>query len=194
MEKKTDASTCPTCGNGRNAFCECADSFHYTVASPPTLSVDEAAKAYADSHYSTNIRSQHTLDLTLTDRDANEICQDAFKAGAEHQARQEGGRKTLDELIKTIQIDWSNMDHIRKFGVINGTLKSEIIRVAETHAKSKVAEPQHPHIEATSENLIGRVKDRFKELKGKEFDWRSFYHGWIEGRADWNFKKPTTNN
>lgn len=60
------------------------------VASPPPIqSIEEAAKQYADSYYSTNIRSQHTLDLTLTDKDANEICKEAFIAGAEHQARQQ---------------------------------------------------------------------------------------------------------
>lgn len=32
--------------------------------------------------------------------------------------------------------------------------------------------------------LIGRVRERFKELLHKEWDWRSFYHGWLEGRAD----------
>ena len=35
-----------------------------------------------------------------------------------------------------------------------------------------------------SERMIGRVKDRFKELEKKEFEWRSFYNGWIEGRSD----------
>lgn len=35
-----------------------------------------------------------------------------------------------------------------------------------------------------SKRLIGRVKDRFKELKHKRWDWRSFYNGWIEGRVD----------
>ena len=35
-----------------------------------------------------------------------------------------------------------------------------------------------------SERLIGRVKDRFKELEAKQWDWRSFYNGWLEGRSD----------
>jgi hypothetical protein len=35
-----------------------------------------------------------------------------------------------------------------------------------------------------SKKLIGRVKDRFNELKHKKFDWSSFYHGWLEGRVD----------
>lgn len=35
-----------------------------------------------------------------------------------------------------------------------------------------------------SERMIGRVKDRFKELEAKQWDWRSFYNGWLEGRAD----------
>jgi hypothetical protein len=35
-----------------------------------------------------------------------------------------------------------------------------------------------------SHALIGRVKDRFEELKHKQWQWSSFYHGWLEGRAD----------
>jgi len=35
-----------------------------------------------------------------------------------------------------------------------------------------------------SEKLIGRVRLRFQELIRKKWDWRSFYNGWIEGRAD----------
>lgn len=35
-----------------------------------------------------------------------------------------------------------------------------------------------------SNRLIGRVKDRFIELEEKQWDWPSFYNGWLEGRAD----------
>jgi hypothetical protein len=35
-----------------------------------------------------------------------------------------------------------------------------------------------------SKRLIGRVKDRFKELEEKKWEWRSFYNGWLEGRVD----------
>lgn len=35
-----------------------------------------------------------------------------------------------------------------------------------------------------SKRIIGRVKDRFKELIEKGWDWRGFYNGWLEGRAD----------
>ncbi len=35
-----------------------------------------------------------------------------------------------------------------------------------------------------SERIIGRVKDRFKELEAKQWNWRSFYNGWLEGRSD----------
>jgi hypothetical protein len=40
------------------------------------------------------------------------------------------------------------------------------------------------NIEWDSERIIGRVKERFKELEEKKWDWRSFYNGWLEGRAD----------
>ena len=34
-----------------------------------------------------------------------------------------------------------------------------------------------------STKLIGNVKNRFKQLERKNWEWRSFYNGWIEGRA-----------
>ena len=36
----------------------------------------------------------------------------------------------------------------------------------------------------SSENIILGVHERFKELESYQFDWRSFYHGWLEGRTD----------
>ena len=35
-----------------------------------------------------------------------------------------------------------------------------------------------------SKGVIGFAKERFKQLKHKEWDWRSFYNGWLEGRVD----------
>lgn len=39
-------------------------------------------------------------------------------------------------------------------------------------------------MEINSTEMIGRVEERFKELERYGFDWRSFYNGWLEGRAD----------
>jgi len=36
----------------------------------------------------------------------------------------------------------------------------------------------------SSEELIGKCRQRFKELALKEYDWISFYNGWLEGRVD----------
>ena len=36
----------------------------------------------------------------------------------------------------------------------------------------------------TSQELIGKCRQRFKELALKEYDWVSFYNGWLEGRMD----------
>jgi hypothetical protein len=33
-----------------------------------------------------------------------------------------------------------------------------------------------------SQELIGNVDSMFKDLEHKQFDWRSFLNGWIEGR------------
>jgi hypothetical protein len=33
-----------------------------------------------------------------------------------------------------------------------------------------------------SKALIGKVEERFDDLKRKNFEWGSFYNGWIEGR------------
>jgi hypothetical protein len=35
-----------------------------------------------------------------------------------------------------------------------------------------------------SQELIGRCRQRFEELALKEYDWVSFYNGWLEGRMD----------
>lgn len=35
-----------------------------------------------------------------------------------------------------------------------------------------------------SDQMIGKSLDRFKCLEHYGFDWRSFYNGWLEGRAD----------
>jgi hypothetical protein len=34
-----------------------------------------------------------------------------------------------------------------------------------------------------SAKMIGNVKERFKQLERKGWDWSSFYNGWLEGRA-----------
>lgn len=70
-----------------------------TVVTTPQHSsdVEEAARAYADGQYSTKIRSEHTLELTLTDRDAHEICIDAFEAGWQASFQSVGVGKSLKE-------------------------------------------------------------------------------------------------
>jgi len=35
-----------------------------------------------------------------------------------------------------------------------------------------------------SDELIGHVREIFDKLKHKEWDWKSFYNGWLEGRVD----------
>jgi hypothetical protein len=35
-----------------------------------------------------------------------------------------------------------------------------------------------------SEQLIGSVQQRFKELEHKNWNWSSFYNGWLEGRIN----------
>ena len=34
-----------------------------------------------------------------------------------------------------------------------------------------------------SKELIGNASKRFKELEHKNWDWKSFYNGWLEGRT-----------
>lgn len=33
----------------------------------------------------------------------------------------------------------------------------------------------------TSTEIINKAKERFEELKDKDFEWRSFYNGFLEG-------------
>jgi hypothetical protein len=46
------------------------------------------------------------------------------------------------------------------------------------------AAPTGAAVELDSIRMVGRAKERFKELEEKEWEWRSFYGGWLEGRAD----------
>lgn len=34
-----------------------------------------------------------------------------------------------------------------------------------------------------SKEIIQQAKDRFKELKHKDFEWRSFYNGYLEAKS-----------
>lgn len=36
--------------------------------------------------------------------------------------------------------------------------------------------------------MVNGSKERFKELEDKGWDWKSFYNGWLEGRADFSMK------
>lgn len=36
----------------------------------------------------------------------------------------------------------------------------------------------------SSQELIGKCRQKFEELSHKEYDWVSFYNGWLEGRVD----------
>ncbi len=38
-----------------------------------------------------------------------------------------------------------------------------------------------------STELIGNVHEHFEQLKEYNFDWKSFYNGWIEGRTQMVF-------
>jgi hypothetical protein len=54
----------------------------------------------------------------------------------------------------------------------------------EAGKQNPVEQKDEPKEEWDSNRIIGRVKDRFKELEAKGWDWRSFYNGWLEGRTD----------
>ena len=58
--------------------------------------------------------------------------------------------------------------------------KDKIIERLDESGQSKEGNKE----EWNSERMIGRVKDRFKELEAKKFEWRSYYNGWLEGRSD----------
>lgn len=50
---------------------------------------------------------------------------------------------------------------------------------------NKEAKTLHPIYKGwDSMKLIGCVKERFQELIHKDWDWRSFYNGWLEGRSE----------
>ena len=36
----------------------------------------------------------------------------------------------------------------------------------------------------TSEELIGKARERWNEIDHEDLDWKSFVNGWMEGRLD----------
>ncbi len=73
--------------------------------------------------------------------------------------------KTLRELIGTIHIDESNLNHISKTKAINGTLLIEIERVANTYA-----EQQNGYLNEEIDDLEQEVDDcdhDFRQLQKK---------------------------
>ena len=103
------------------------------------------------------------------------------------------------EDIKTELKKWlSGWAHESAYELLDFIDKKYTISLKSSQPNEQPAVEQK---EWDSERMIGRVKDRFKELEKKEFEWRSFYNGWIEGRSDmlqqikgWGQYKPDQKN
>lgn len=62
---------------------------------------------------------------------------------------------------------------------------AELQRLKQNIQEGKFQPPADAErVKFDSHWMIGRSEERFKELTHKDWDWRSFYNGWIEGRAD----------
>lgn len=83
-------------------------------------------------------------------------------------------RKMLEELLESWSDEWTEATTER----VKQTIKSAKEWTEET--SSPAVQP----VEWDSLRLIGRVRERHKELIEKAWDWRSFYNGWLEGRVD----------
>lgn len=57
----------------------------------------------------------------------------------------------------------------------------DIERAAAIPSPAKAEQP----IPKDSKFMTGAVNERFKELSHKGWDWKAFYNGWIEGRAEY---------
>lgn len=81
-----------------------------------------------------------------------------------------GGKTMVYEFKSSVQVDnlWQWIE----------SKKAEWQREAREEAEKGLLIPY-----SKSREIIGEVKERFAELKHKEWDWQSFYNGWLEGRT-----------
>jgi hypothetical protein len=66
----------------------------------------------------------------------------------------------------------------------NWTDTAALYKMFLSESTSLPIKEEEKTIEWDSERLIGCVHGRFNQLIEKEWDWRSFYGGWMEGRVD----------
>lgn len=62
-----------------------------------------------------------------------------------------------------------------------------ILRAMDNYAEQQVNSlPQagETPLNYSSEQLIGSVQQRYNELEHKNWNWSSFYNGWLEGRTN----------
>jgi len=48
----------------------------------------------------------------------------------------------------------------------------------------KIVDTIYIELMMTSEELIGRARERWNEIDNEGLDWKSFVNGWLEGRLD----------
>ena len=48
----------------------------------------------------------------------------------------------------------------------------------------KIVDTIYIELMMTSEELIGRARERWNEIDNEGLDWKSFVNGWLEGRMD----------
>jgi len=48
----------------------------------------------------------------------------------------------------------------------------------------KIVDTIYIELMMTSEELIGKARERWNEIDNEGLDWKSFVNGWLEGRLD----------
>lgn len=79
-------------------------------------------------------------------------------------------------------------EQIAKGSTLLATIRSEFPQSAaidlEKELYSLIKKGLDENVKYGSKELIGNVHDHYKHLKYKGWEWRGFYYGWLEGRAE----------
>lgn len=99
------------------------------------------------------------------------------------------------KLTEKEQENYPDMDYVLDFGEAKQYFTTEAIKELQQEFNIMFPSQQSPVSEESkkslyeilnidSKELIGRVRARYQELKAKRWEWKGFYNGWLEGRAD----------
>ncbi len=91
-------------------------------------------------------------------------------------------KDAIHEIISRHLENWRGMPHLSVVSFAEtGKISGSLLLAMESMIKELT---EINLLEFNSQYIIGDSKKRFQDLIDKNWDWRSFYNGWIEGRSD----------